>query len=94
MGTQMGRKVCRAAFASSRSDLKGRRSEGRGRLLLSVQVGNGANMKLVINMVMGTMMASFAEGLLLAKKAGLRQEDFIEVRGTGVSQHSIPQHDK
>ena len=37
-------------------------------------------MKLVVNMVMGTMMASFAEGLALADKAGLSQDDFIEVR--------------
>ena len=44
------------------------------------QVGNGANMKLVVNMVMGTMMASFAEGLALAKKAGLSADDFIEVQ--------------
>lgn len=42
------------------------------------QVGNGANMKLVVNMVMGSMMASFAEGLTLAEKAGLKKEDFIE----------------
>ena len=37
-------------------------------------------MKLVVNMVMGTMMASFAEGLALTDKAGLSQDDFIEVR--------------
>ena len=37
-------------------------------------------MKLVVNMVMGSMMASFAEGLVLADKAGLSQKDFIEVR--------------
>ena len=36
-------------------------------------------MKLVVNMVMGTMMASFAEGLALTEKAGLSQQDFIEV---------------
>jgi hypothetical protein len=36
-------------------------------------------MKLVVNMVMGTMMASFAEGLTFAEKAGLSKEDFIKV---------------
>ena len=36
-------------------------------------------MKLVVNMVMGTMMASFAEGLILAENAGLSKEDLIEV---------------
>ncbi len=46
-------------------------------------------MKLVVNMVMGTLMASFAEGLALAEKAGLSQEDFIEV---ALSQSSTFHH--
>ncbi|GIL77665.1 hypothetical protein Vretimale_6780 [Volvox reticuliferus] len=45
--------------------------------------GAGANMKLVVNMVMGAMMTSFAEGLALADKVGLRQQDVIEVVGLG-----------
>ena len=32
---------------------------------------------------MGTMMASFAEGLALAKRAGLSQEDLLEASGLG-----------
>lgn len=32
------------------------------------EVGAGANMKLVVNAVMGTMMAAFAEGLSLADR--------------------------
>ena len=36
------------------------------------EVGAGANMKLVVNMVMGSMMAAFAEGLTLADKVGGR----------------------
>jgi 3-hydroxyisobutyrate dehydrogenase-like beta-hydroxyacid dehydrogenase len=32
---------------------------------------------------MGTMMASFAEGLALAKQAGLSQEDLLEASGLG-----------
>ncbi|EFN59865.1 hypothetical protein CHLNCDRAFT_133685 [Chlorella variabilis] len=43
------------------------------------EAGAGANMKLVVNMVMGSMMASYAEGLQLAQRCGLRQEDLIEV---------------
>ncbi|KAL4437458.1 hypothetical protein ABPG75_004597 [Micractinium tetrahymenae] len=43
------------------------------------EVGAGANMKLVVNMIMGSMMASYAEGLSLAKQCGLRQADLIEV---------------
>ena len=48
------------------------------------QVGNGANMKLVVNMVMGTMMTTLGEGLTLAQKSGLSQEQLIEVLGLGV----------
>jgi 3-hydroxyisobutyrate dehydrogenase-like beta-hydroxyacid dehydrogenase len=32
--------------------------------------GTGANMKLVVNMVMGSMMVAFSEGLSLADKVG------------------------
>lgn len=60
-------------------------------------------MKLVVNMVMGTMMASFAEGITLASKAGLNPEDFIEVGSSREIQMAqianpcrslIPQHGK
>ena len=37
-------------------------------------------MKLVVNMVMGSMMATFAEGLALTEGAGLSQQEFIEVQ--------------
>ncbi|PRW60273.1 glyoxylate succinic semialdehyde reductase chloroplastic [Chlorella sorokiniana] len=43
------------------------------------EVGAGANMKLVVNMIMGSMMVSYAEGLNLAKQAGLQQADLVEV---------------
>lgn len=42
-------------------------------------VGAGAHMKLVVNMMLGSLMASFAEGLALAEAAGLSQQDFLEV---------------
>eukprot|EP00887_Chlorella_sp_A99_P000023 scaffold16.g23.t1 len=41
-------------------------------------VGAGAHMKLVVNMMLGSLMASFAEGLALADAAGLSQKDFLE----------------
>ncbi|PWA49692.1 TatD family [Artemisia annua] len=40
---------------------------GKSRFYLG-EVGNGAAMKLVVNMIMGSMMTSFAEGLLLSEK--------------------------
>ncbi len=50
----------------------------------SVQVGKGANMKLVVNMMMGTMMTTLAEGLTLTNKAGLSQDQLLEVLSLGV----------
>ncbi|GAU22013.1 hypothetical protein TSUD_111530 [Trifolium subterraneum] len=41
-------------------------------------VGNGAAMKLVVNMIMGSMMASFSEGLLLSEKVGLDPKVLVE----------------
>ncbi len=47
----------------------------------SNQVGNGANMKLVVNMMMGSYMAASAEGLSLAEAVGLSPQDLIKVVG-------------
>jgi glyoxylate/succinic semialdehyde reductase len=52
---------------------------GKASFYLGDSAGNGANMKLVVNMIMGCMMASFAEGLALAEKSGLKKEDLLEV---------------
>ncbi|TKB08459.1 NAD(P)-dependent oxidoreductase [Desulforhopalus sp. IMCC35007] len=45
--------------------------------------GQGAEMKLVINMIMGTMMTAFAEGLTLGDKAGLGMADILDVLTQG-----------
>ena len=47
------------------------------------QIGQGAQMKLVINMIMGTMMTAFGEGLALGDKAGLAMTDILEVLTQG-----------
>jgi len=47
-------------------------------------VGQGARMKLVINMIMGGMITAFAEGLALAEKAGLQTDDLFTVLDEGV----------
>ncbi|CAI5536883.1 unnamed protein product [Closterium sp. Naga37s-1] len=41
--------------------------------------GSGAAMKLVVNMVMGSMMASFAEGLALGERVGLDKNTILQV---------------
>uniref|UniRef100_A0A0D9YAS2 6-phosphogluconate dehydrogenase NADP-binding domain-containing protein n=1 Tax=Oryza glumipatula TaxID=40148 RepID=A0A0D9YAS2_9ORYZ len=46
-------------------------------------VGKGADMKLVVNMVMGSMMVSFSEGLLLSEKVGLDPNTLVEVISQG-----------
>lgn len=47
------------------------------------EVGKAANMKLVINMIMGGMMTIFAEGLALGEKAGLELPDILEILDAG-----------
>ncbi|MQL93003.1 hypothetical protein Taro_025633, partial [Colocasia esculenta] len=46
-------------------------------------VGNGAKMKLVVNMIMGSMMNAFSEGLVLADRSGLSQQTLLEVLDLG-----------
>ncbi|CAA3029760.1 glyoxylate succinic semialdehyde reductase 1 [Olea europaea subsp. europaea] len=46
-------------------------------------VGNGAKMKLVVNMVMGSMMNAFSEGLVLADKSGLNSQTLLDVLDLG-----------
>merc|ERR1719436_608398 len=46
-------------------------------------VGCGARMKLVINMMMGINMVALSEGLAMGQKAGLKGEDIMEVIGQG-----------
>ncbi|KAI3526401.1 hypothetical protein L1887_05653 [Cichorium endivia] len=47
------------------------------------QVGNGAKMKLVVNMIMGSMMNAFSEGLVLADKSGLSPKTLLDVLDLG-----------
>jgi len=47
------------------------------------EVGSGAHMKLVVNMIMGGMMAIFCEGLALGDRCGLQQADILDVLGAG-----------
>jgi 3-hydroxyisobutyrate dehydrogenase-like beta-hydroxyacid dehydrogenase len=55
---------------------------GKMRLFLGA-VGQGARMKLVVNMIMGGMMAAFCEGLALGQKGGLEGEQILEVLDAG-----------
>ncbi|PPD94671.1 hypothetical protein ES288_D11G167800v1 [Gossypium darwinii] len=46
-------------------------------------VGNGAKMKLVVNMIMGSVMNAFSEGLTLAKRSGLNPHSLLDVLDLG-----------
>lgn len=46
-------------------------------------VGCGARIKLIVNALMGAMMASFTEALALTEAAGLKQSDLLEVCDLG-----------
>lgn len=43
------------------------------------QVGNGAKMKLVVNMIMGSMMNALSEGLCLSDRSGLNEQTLLDV---------------
>ncbi|KAK3025821.1 hypothetical protein RJ639_041269 [Escallonia herrerae] len=47
------------------------------------KVGNGAKMKLVVNMIMGSMVNAFSEGLVLADKSGLNPQTLLDVLDLG-----------
>ncbi|CAH1778132.1 unnamed protein product [Owenia fusiformis] len=47
------------------------------------EVGNGARMKLINSSIMGTMLTGLAEGLALAEKVGLDQEEVLQVLDFG-----------
>lgn len=53
------------------------------KILFLGEVGNGARMKLIVNMVMGGMMTIFCEGLALAAKSGLESSDLLDVLDAG-----------
>jgi len=50
------------------------------------EIGNGAKMKLVVNMMLGVMTTTFSEAIGLAEKSGLKREEFFDVLGSGALQ--------
>jgi len=55
---------------------------GKKHLFLG-EVGAGAKMKLVVNMVMGSMLAAYSEGIALADAADLQIDDVMDVVNNG-----------
>jgi 3-hydroxyisobutyrate dehydrogenase-like beta-hydroxyacid dehydrogenase len=52
-------------------------------VLFSGDVGNGARMKLLTNMISGVMVAGLAEGMALAERVGVKQEDLLDIMSLG-----------
>lgn len=56
---------------------------GKASHFFQTQVGYGTRAKLVVNSLMGTMLAAFGEGLALSETVGLDPSKMIEVIGQG-----------
>lgn len=56
---------------------------GKASHFFSNEVGYGSRAKLVVNSLMGTMLAAFGEGLALSESMGLDGDKMIEVLGQG-----------
>lgn len=59
---------------------------GKAMHFFGKEVGYGTRAKLVVNSLMGTMMAAFGESLALAESVGLDGEKMLEVIGQGAIQ--------
>jgi len=57
--------------------------EAMGKVIYAGDVGSGAAMKLVVNMILGHMMAALSEGAVLAQKLGLDVPQMLDVIATG-----------
>lgn len=59
---------------------------GKASHFFSTTVGYGTRAKLVVNSLMGTMLAAFGEGLALSESVGLDPSTMVEVIGQGAIQ--------
>ena len=56
---------------------------GKQKYYYGEEVGTGTKMKLIVNAIMGTMLASLAEGITLAEKCGVEADQLVEVLSHG-----------
>jgi 3-hydroxyisobutyrate dehydrogenase-like beta-hydroxyacid dehydrogenase len=64
----------------------GLKAMGKASHFFKSEVGYGTRAKLVVNSLMGTMLAAFGEGLALSESMGLNPSTMIEVIGQGAIQ--------
>jgi 3-hydroxyisobutyrate dehydrogenase-like beta-hydroxyacid dehydrogenase len=67
----------------------GLKAMGKASHFFETEVGYGTRAKLVVNSLMGTMLAAFGEGLALSESMGLDPTTMIEVIGQGAIQSPI-----
>jgi 3-hydroxyisobutyrate dehydrogenase-like beta-hydroxyacid dehydrogenase len=67
----------------------GLKAMGKSSHFFNTEVGYGTRAKLVINSLMGTMVAAFGEGLALSESVGLDPSKIIEVIGEGAIQSPV-----
>jgi len=67
----------------------GLKAMGKASHFFSTEVGYGTRAKLVINSLMGTMVAAVGEGLALSESVGLDPTKMIEVIGQGAIQSPV-----
>ncbi|KAK8452979.1 hypothetical protein SEVIR_5G209300v4 [Setaria viridis] len=79
----IGERIISTGASFLEAPVSGSKKPAEDGLLIFLTAGNGAAMKLVVNMVMGSMMVSFSEGLLLSEKVGLDPNTLVEVISQG-----------
>lgn len=67
----------------------GFKAMGKASHFFGAEVGAGTRAKLVVNSLMGTMLAAFGEGLALSEAVGLDPVKMIEVIGQGAIQNPM-----
>jgi glyoxylate/succinic semialdehyde reductase len=74
--------LCGGDAADHQRVLPGLEAMGKANFLFG-DVGTGSQMKLVVNMIMGTMMSAFAEGLALCEASQLPRDKLLQVLELG-----------
>jgi 3-hydroxyisobutyrate dehydrogenase-like beta-hydroxyacid dehydrogenase len=67
----------------------GLKAMGKASHFFGTEVGAGTRAKLVVNSLMGTMLAAFGEALALAESVGLDPSTMLEVIGQGAIQSPV-----
>jgi 3-hydroxyisobutyrate dehydrogenase-like beta-hydroxyacid dehydrogenase len=79
----------KSLFDQIQDETKALQAMGKASHFFGGQVGAGTRAKLVVNSLMGTMIAAYGEGLALAESVGLDANKMIEVIGQSAIQSPV-----